>query len=90
MKSTGITRPIDPLGRVVIPMEIRKSLNLDIGNRVEFYVEGDRIIIKKYSSGCHCCGDSNVLTEVLGFKLCDKCIGDFNKAREIIDTKLRK
>lgn len=90
MKSTGITRPIDPLGRVVIPKELRKSLNLNEGDRMDFAVEGDRIIIKKYMIGCHCCGDSIVTTEVLGFKLCDKCIDDFNKARNIIDTKLRK
>lgn len=90
MKSTGITRPIDRLGRITIPMELRKSLNLNEGDRVDFAVEGDRIIIKKYISGCHCCGNSNVITEVLGFKLCDKCIDDFNKARNIIDTKLRK
>lgn len=90
MKSTGITRPIDPLGRVVIPKELRNSMNWNEGDRVEFYVEGDRIIIKKYMSGCNCCSNEEVVSEVLGIKLCSQCIEDFNKARKIIDTKLRK
>lgn len=90
MKSTGITRPIDPLGRVVIPKELRNSMNWNESDRVEFYVEGDRIIIKKFESGCHCCNNEEVVAEVLGIKLCSQCIDDFNKARKIIDTKLRK
>lgn len=90
MKSTGITRPIDLLGRVVIPKELRDSMNWNESDRVEFYVEGDRIIIKKFESGCHCCNNEEVVAEVLGIKLCSQCIDDFNKARSIIDTKLRK
>ena len=90
MKATGITRPIDQLGRVVFPKELRSSMNWNEGDRVEFYVEGDRIIIKKNSNGCHCCNNEEVVAEVLGIKLCNQCINDFNKAREIIDTKLRK
>lgn len=90
MKSTGITRPIDPLGRVVIPKELRNSMNWNESDRIEFYVEGDRIIIKKFESGCHCCNNEEVVAEVLGIKLCSQCIDDFNKARKIIDTKLRK
>lgn len=90
MKSTGITRPIDPLGRIVIPKELRKSLKLNEGDRMDFSVEGDRIIIKKFMYGCHCCNNEKVVAEVLGVKLCGKCINDFNEAREIIDTKLRK
>lgn len=75
---------------MVIPKEIRNSMNWNEGDGIEFYVEGDRIIIKKYSSGCHCCNNEKVVAEVLGIKLCGKCINDFNEAREIIDTKLRK
>lgn len=90
MKSTGITRPIDTLGRVVIPKELRDSMNWNEGDRMDFAVEGDRIIIKKYVSGCHCCNNEEVVAEVLGIKLCSQCIEDFNKARKIIDTKLRK
>lgn len=90
MKSTGITRPIDLVGRVVIPKELRDNLGIDVEDKVEFYVEGDRIIITKFKSGCHCCNNEEVVAEVLGIKLCSQCIEDFNKARKIIDTKLRK
>ena len=84
MKSTGITRPIDLVGRVVIPKELRDNLGIDFEDKVEFYVEGDRIIIKKFKSGCHCC-DNESTTEILGIKLCDECIGKFEEARKIID-----
>lgn len=85
MKSTGITRPIDSLGRVVIPKELRDNLGIDVADRVEFYVEVDRIIIKKFISGCHCCSNE-ATTEILGVKLCNECIRRFEKARKLIDS----
>ena len=50
MKATGITRKIDPLGRVVIPKEIRRSLAIELGDPVEFYVQGDCIVVKKFDA----------------------------------------
>lgn len=82
---TGMTRPVDSLGRIVIPKELRNSIGLNEGDRMEFFVEDDRIIIQKYVSGCHCCGSEEITAEILGIKLCNKCLDDFNKAREIID-----
>lgn len=49
MKNTGITRPIDQLGRIVIPMELRRTLNLNISDRLEIFVENDCIVLKKIS-----------------------------------------
>ncbi|MBQ8427477.1 MAG: AbrB/MazE/SpoVT family DNA-binding domain-containing protein [Clostridia bacterium] len=49
MKDTGITRRIDELGRIVIPRELRKTLRIKEGEPLEFYSDGDRLIIKKYS-----------------------------------------
>lgn len=88
MKSTGVTRPIDNLGRVVIPKSLRKTMQLDIGDRMEFYVEGERIIITKYQKGCHCCGNDEVAIELYGVGLCEQCLNDFNEARKIVN-KLR-
>ncbi len=52
MKSTGIVRKVDELGRVVIPMELRRNLNITEKDALEIYVEGDNIILKKYTPGC--------------------------------------
>ena len=52
MKSTGIVRRIDELGRVVLPVELRRSMELEVRDSVEIYVEGDSIILKKHSQSC--------------------------------------
>ena len=99
MKSTGIVRRIDELGRISIPIELRRamdiktnkekgSLNKKDGDAVEIFTDGDKIILKKYNPGCHCCGSMDHLTEVLGLKICPKCLKEFAKAIDIID-KLR-
>lgn len=78
MKATGVTRPIDTLGRIVIPKELRRRLNWKEGDRVEFFAENDSIIIKKYSPGCSCCKKvKSDLLEVDGVKLCKNCIEKF-------------
>lgn len=78
MKETGVTRPIDTLGRVVIPRELRRQLNWTEGDRVEFFVENGSITIKKYSPGCSCCKKvTSDLKEVDGVKLCKSCIEKF-------------
>ena len=88
MKSTGIVRNLDQLGRLVIPKETRKAFNLNDGDPIEMFTDGDEIILKKYNPGCHCCGSMDHLTEVLGLKICPKCLKEFAKAIDIID-KLR-
>ena len=88
MKSIGIVRKLDQLGRVVLPKELRNTLGIEEGQALEFYIEGETIMLKKYKPGCHCCGELNVKATVLGINLCEKCINDFNKVREEID-KLR-
>ena len=88
MKSTRIVRNLDQLGRLVIPKETRKAFNLNDGDPIEMFTDGDKIILKKYNPGCHCCGSMDHLTEVLGLKICPKCLKEFAKAIDIID-KLR-
>ena len=88
MKATGIIRNLDQLGRFVIPKETRKAFNLNNGDPIEMFTDGDKIILKKYNPGCHCCGSMDHLTEVLGLKICPKCLKEFAKAIDIID-KLR-
>ncbi|MBH0168296.1 MAG: AbrB/MazE/SpoVT family DNA-binding domain-containing protein [Bacillota bacterium] len=54
MKSTGIVRKVDELGRIVIPIELRRMMNLDIKDGIEIFVENDRIILKKYIPNNSC------------------------------------
>ncbi|MEY8351462.1 AbrB/MazE/SpoVT family DNA-binding domain-containing protein [Bacillus cereus] len=50
MKSTGVTRKLDPLGRIVIPMELRRTLEIEEKTPLEIYVDGEKIILKKYEA----------------------------------------
>lgn len=50
MKATGMVRKLDKLGRIVVPMEIRRNLGISVGDPVEFYVDGQTIIVKKYDT----------------------------------------
>ena len=88
MRSLGIVRNLDQLGRLVIPKETRKVFDINEGDPVEIFTDGDKIILKKYNPGCHCCGSLDHLTEILGLKICPKCLKEFAKAIDIID-KLR-
>ena len=76
MKSTGIVRNIDELGRVVVPKELRKKLGIANTDPVEIYVEDDKIILKKYISVCHFCGATEGLTEHKGKNICADCIAE--------------
>ena len=77
MKATGIVRKVDELGRVVIPIELRRTLGIGEKDALEIYVDGDRIVLKKYKPGCGNCGDVDV--ELYGkANFCGKCIGELN------------
>ncbi|MDR3595143.1 AbrB/MazE/SpoVT family DNA-binding domain-containing protein [Clostridium sp.] len=89
MKATGIVRNVDPLGRVVIPKELRKVLKINENDPMEIFVEGEDIILRKHQVGCHCCGEMKDLTNVLGLDICPTCLAEFKKAAAITD-KLRK
>lgn len=65
MKSTGIVRKVDELGRVVIPIELRRTLDIEEKDSLEIFVEADRIILKKYEPACIFTGDAS---EVVNFK----------------------
>ena len=76
MKSTGIVRKVDELGRVVIPAELRRTLDIEIKNSLEIYVESDRIILRKYQPSCNCvfCGDPDATEEYKGKAVCLECM----------------
>ena len=74
MKATGIIRNVDELGRIVIPKEMRKKMDISSNDPVEIFVEGDRIILTKYYSACTFCGSSIGISEFKGKRLCQDCI----------------
>ena len=79
MKATGIVRKIDDLGRLVIPKELRRVLNIAEKDDMEVFTEGDNIIIRKYTPGCIFC-DSMENTQLYNNKLiCSKCIKSIKK-----------
>jgi len=73
MKSTGIIRKLDNLGRIVIPKEIRKKLNLLTKDSLEIFKEKNKIILSKYEPGCKFCGDMKVRKIYKGYKICENC-----------------
>ena len=83
MKSTGITRKIDELGRVVLPISIREELELKSKDAVEIFIDGDRIVLKKYVPSCIFCGESDGVFFFKEKRICQKCfqaIKDTNRA----------
>ncbi len=78
MKSTGIVRKVDELGRIVLPIELRRTLNIDIKDPLEIFVENDQIILRKYNPGCNCCSNAGLLIAVGGISLCPSCLAKFN------------
>ncbi|MFO7636796.1 MAG: AbrB/MazE/SpoVT family DNA-binding domain-containing protein [Clostridia bacterium] len=79
MKSTGIVRRVDELGRIVVPIELRRSLDIGDRDTVEMYLEGDNIIIRKYQPSCVFCGTSSDITLYREKMLCLNCIGKIAK-----------
>ena len=76
MKSTGIVRRIDVLGRVVIPMELRKILDMPNGTPIEIFTKGDFIILHKYQNKCEFCGSTEKVTEFKDKIVCSNCLND--------------
>ena len=74
MKSTGIVRKLDELGRIVLPIEMRRTFNLAEKDAVEIYVEGDTIILKKHQPNCILCGEAKNLIDYKGKLVCKSCV----------------
>ncbi len=79
MKSIGIVRKIDDLGRIVLPIELRRVLNIDEGSSLEIFVENEKIILKKYQTSCTFCGENNNTSEYRGYTICADCLANLRK-----------
>ncbi|MGM0419624.1 MAG: AbrB/MazE/SpoVT family DNA-binding domain-containing protein [Bacillota bacterium] len=74
MKSTGIVRKVDDLGRMVIPIELRKTMNIDKKDPMEIFVEGDKIVLKKYVPACIFCGSAKQTSDFEDRIICKACL----------------
>ena len=74
MKSTGIVRKVDELGRIVLPIELRRTLDIAERDELEIYLDEDKVILKKYEPSCIFCGSVSGLTTYHGKNVCSQCI----------------
>lgn len=74
MKSTGIVRRVDELGRIVLPIELRRTLEISEKDALEIYVDGDAVVLKKYEPSCIFCGNAKDVVNFKGRNICPACI----------------
>ena len=73
MKSTGIVRKVDELGRIVLPIELRRNLDIEERDALEIYMDGDKIVLQKYQPACVFCGADQDLVNYRGKNVCAAC-----------------
>ncbi|MBQ8589000.1 MAG: AbrB/MazE/SpoVT family DNA-binding domain-containing protein [Firmicutes bacterium] len=76
MKATGIVRKVDELGRIVLPIELRRTLGIEIKDPIEIYVDGDYIVLKKYEPACIFCGNAKDVSRIHDKNVCANCINE--------------
>ena len=81
MKSTGEVRRLDELGRIVIPIELRRTLDLADRDCLEIFTEGEQIILKKYQPACIFCGEAKDIINYKGKNVCKCCLEDIKNGR---------
>lgn len=79
MKSTGIVRRVDELGRIVLPIEMRRTLDIKEKDALEIYVEGESIILRKYQEACIFCDSTKDVVSFKGRCICGECVARLRK-----------
>lgn len=74
MKAIGIVRKVDELGRIVLPMELRRTFNIQKEDPLEIFVDEDTIVLKKYEPACIFCGSADDVVQIHGRNVCRACI----------------
>jgi len=74
MKSTGIIRKVDDLGRIVLPIELRRTMDIAERDELEIFLENDRIILQKFEPACIFCGASRGLITFRRKNVCQECV----------------
>ncbi|MBO7310998.1 MAG: AbrB/MazE/SpoVT family DNA-binding domain-containing protein [Clostridia bacterium] len=74
MKSTGVVRKVDDLGRIVLPKEIRDVLDINPKDAIEIFTDNDKIVLQKYAPACVFCNNMNDVVYFNGKRVCASCI----------------
>ena len=74
MQSTGVVRKVDELGRIVLPIELRRTLDIAEKDSLEIYVDGEQVILKKYEPSCVFCGECGGIVNFKGKNICESCL----------------
>ena len=75
MKSTGMFRRVDELGRIVLPKELRTRLEIEEGDPLEIFLEGDHIVLQKYQPSCIFCNNAENIVYFQNKRVCSECLG---------------
>ncbi len=84
MKSTGIVRKVDELGRIVLPIELRRTLDINEKDSLEIYVDGNQIILKKYEPACIFCNSAVDVISFKGRNVCADCLEQLLSGKQLI------
>ena len=79
LKSTGVVRKVDELGRIVIPIELRRTMGIEEKDALEIYVDNEKIILKKYEPACIFCGNAKNVQNYKGKNICSSCLTEISK-----------
>ena len=80
MKSTGIVRKVDELGRIVLPVELRRTLDISERDELEIYLDDDKVVLRKYEPSCIFCGNSDYVTYFRGKLVCADCVSAIKRS----------
>ncbi len=83
MKSTGIVRKVDELGRIVLPVELRRTLGISEKDQLEIFVDGSSIVLRKYCPTCVFCDSARDVAVFRGKNICPKCMEELREAAQI-------
>jgi transcriptional pleiotropic regulator of transition state genes len=78
VKSTGIVRRVDELGRIVLPIELRRTLEIAEKDALEIYVDGESVILKKYQPACIFCSNAKDVVNYKGKNICPACLKELS------------
>ena len=79
MKTTGIIRQLDTLGRIVLPIELRRTLDIGPKDNLEIFVEGNSVILRKYEPNCFFCGENRGLASFRDKMVCARCLKELRQ-----------
>ncbi len=79
LKSTGVVRKVDELGRIVIPIELRRTMGIEEKDALEIYVDSEKIILKKYEPACIFCSNAEDVVNYKGKNICKSCLTQISK-----------